>query len=130
MQDARITVSLRKIPLMEALKYVTGLANLRFKIEPHAVSIDPVSHSTVLITKEFKVDVATLTALGGGATRDVKETLAATGVDFPEGATARWNPLSKRLIVRNTQDNLDELESLLLRTEKALGDDVSVPPSR
>ena len=35
----RITVSLSNIPLFEALKYVTSLANLKFKIERNAVVI-------------------------------------------------------------------------------------------
>ena len=32
--DARITVSLTNIPLIEALRYVTNLAGLKFKVEP------------------------------------------------------------------------------------------------
>jgi hypothetical protein len=51
-----------------------------------------------------------------------KQTLAANGIVFPERATARWNPLSKRLVVRDTQENLDDLEFLLLRTQNAVDD--------
>src|SRR6185312_3396577 len=54
--DARITVSLTNVPFIEALKYVTGLANLKFKIEPYGISITPMTENTdVLITKEWVV---------------------------------------------------------------------------
>ena len=54
--DARISLSLDKIPLLEALKYVTGLANLKFKVEPHAVAVVPLTESTdVLVTRAWKV---------------------------------------------------------------------------
>ena len=50
--DARITVSLTNIPLLEALRYVTGLANLKFKVEPYAVSIVPQSEPTDTVVHE------------------------------------------------------------------------------
>ena len=54
--ETRLTVSLTNIPLGEALKYVTGLANLKFKVEPYAVSIVPLSEPTdVLVTKEWVI---------------------------------------------------------------------------
>src|SRR5205807_7586344 len=34
--DARITLSLTNIPLMEALRYITSLAGLKIKIDPFA----------------------------------------------------------------------------------------------
>lgn len=42
----RITVSLTDIPVLEALKYVTGLANLKFKVERSAVVIVPLDAKT------------------------------------------------------------------------------------
>jgi general secretion pathway protein D len=54
--DARITVSLTNIPLSEALRYVTNLAGLKYKVEAFAVSIVPASVNTdTVITKEYKV---------------------------------------------------------------------------
>jgi general secretion pathway protein D len=54
--EARITLSLSNIPLIEALKYICQLANLKLKIDPYAVSIVPPSVNTdELITKEYKV---------------------------------------------------------------------------
>jgi general secretion pathway protein D len=42
-----------------------------------------------------------------------KEFLEAQGVQFPPGASANFLPQSSRLIVRNTQDNLDLVDALV-----------------
>jgi general secretion pathway protein D len=135
--DTRITVALQNIPLIEALKYVTSLANLKYKVEPYAVAIVPQGVDTsVLIQKEYKVppgfiqriatggaDANALvaappadasrggTALGGRL--DAVEFLKSSGVTFPEGATAFYIASSSRLIVRNTQENLDLIDTLV-----------------
>ncbi len=135
--DARITVSLTNIPLVEALRYVTQLAGLKFKVEPYAVSIVPINTPTdVLVTKEYKVRpgfIGTKPAGGGGdalnpagppadATRngtgiagrlDAKEFLIAQGVPFPIGASATYLAGSSRLVVRNTQENLELVDTLI-----------------
>ncbi len=42
-----------------------------------------------------------------------KDLLSAQGVSFPPGASANFLPQSSRLIVRNTQDNLDLVDALV-----------------
>ena len=140
--DTRITVSLSNIPMIEALKYVTGLANLKFKVEAYAVSIVPQSVSTdVVITKEWKVrpdliprspsaggagGLATpafgAAAAPGDATRggsgiadreSAKNWLISNGVQFNGTASAIYIVSSSRLIVRNTQDQLDLIETII-----------------
>jgi general secretion pathway protein D len=146
--EARITVSLNNIPLGEALKYVTGLANLKFKVEQYAVSVVPIGTPTeTLITKEWKVppgflsapptagpdiDMSRPTAAGGrgggaappaDATKggvsaitqriEAKDYLTASGVTFPPGASAIFLPNSSKLIVKNTQENLDLIEAIV-----------------
>lgn len=142
--DARITVSLTNIPLIEALKYVTGLANLKFKVEPYAVSVVPMSEPTdVLVTKEWKIppDLIPRTpgaggaqgaalaapAFGGGAApadasrggsgiadrESAKNWLIANGVTFNGQASAIYIVRSSRLIVRNTQDQLDLIDTII-----------------
>jgi len=145
--DARITVSLTNIPLVEALKYVTGLANLKYKVEPYAVSVVPITENTdVLITKEWKISpdliprtpgaggaqasalTAPVAAAGGGggaatdATRggsgiadreSAKNWLIANGVSFNGNASAVYIVRSSRLIVRNTQDQLDLVDTIV-----------------
>ena len=134
--DARITISLSNIPLGEALKYVTELANLKFKVEPFAVFVVPQGTPTeVLLTKEYKVPpgfissapstaapdalapAAPTDASKGGsslaAKREAKEFLVAQGVIFGPGASATYIAASSRLIVRNTQEQLDLIDALV-----------------
>ncbi len=126
--EARITVSLANIPLGEALRYVTGLANLKFKVEQDSVSV--VSQGTTtesLVTREFMVVPGTIpsrAALGGtdsefagggpGIARrsQTREALEASGVTFPEGASAIYLPGTSKLIVRNTQANLELVDAI------------------
>lgn len=133
---ARITISLNNIPLIEALKYITELAGLKFKVEPYAVYIVPQGTPTeVLLTKEYKVPpgfisstpssaapdalapAAPADATKGGSAlanrRDAKEFLVAQGVIFPVGASATYIAASSRLVVRNTQENLDLIDTLI-----------------
>ena len=146
--DARITVSLTNIPLVEALRYVTGLAGLKFKVEPFAVSIVPQGTPTdVLQTKEYKVrpgfigrSVAaagpdSLQPTAGDATRgtpsisgrlDAKEFLISQGVVFPPGGSATYIASSSRLVVRNTQENMDLVDTLVSAMDEGAGGPVQV----
>jgi len=141
--EARVTLSLTQVPLMEVLKYITSLSGLKIKIDPYAVSIVPLTTMTEqLITKEFKVPPGFITSQasgdsttsmsasatksgggGGGSAAgnassiakrvQAKEFLENNGVVFPQGASANFIPSSSRLIVKNTQDQLDLIESLV-----------------
>lgn len=138
--NARITLALNDIPLRAAIEYVAKAANLKLKIEPFAVSVVPVTEVTdVLITKQYKVPPGFITSIpsaaaGGGASlpgagngptvaqgslsavasrSGAKEFLQANGVDFPPGASANFLASSSKLIVKNTQPNLDLIDTLV-----------------
>ncbi|MFZ4681650.1 MAG: Amuc_1098 family type IV pilus outer membrane protein [Terrimicrobiaceae bacterium] len=138
--NSRITLALTDIPLRAAIDYVAKAANLKLKIEPYAVAIVPQSESTdILITKEYKVPPSFITALpasssgggalpgagGGGPTvapgsqpqvaerSGAKQFLESSGVTFPPGASANFLTSTSKLIVKNTQANLDIIDSLV-----------------
>ncbi len=147
----RITLSLGRIPLFEALKYVAQQAALKVKIDPYAVSIVPLSEDTAqLITAEFRVpptfisnqsqgnvsgsalSQGAVSANGGGGTRDntgagagplisrqdAKTFLMASGVTFStRGASATYLPSTSKLVVRNTQENIDLIEQLVAQQD-------------
>lgn len=147
--ETRITLTLSRIPLLEALRYVASQAGLKVKVEPYAVSIVPLTELTdALITAEFRVpptfigttstggasnalnEGATSTTGGGGGARDntgagttiisrqeAKAFLEASGVTFPPGASATYLPATSKLVVRNTQENIDLIENLVQSTE-------------
>jgi len=119
---ARITLALTDIPLRAAIDYVSKAASLKTKIEPYAVAVVPMSESTdVLVTKEYKVPADFITQLpvkqDGSPSivqrASAKEFLEASGVPFPQGASAYYLTSSKKLIIRNTQANLDLVDTLV-----------------
>jgi len=129
----KINLSLNDLPLGEALKYIASAANLKVKVEPYAVAIVPLSEPTeTLISKEYNVPPgfissgAASTAAPGalpsagvpGSTGTVgksgaKEFLETQGVTFPLGASATYLASSSKLLVKNTQANLDLIDSLV-----------------
>jgi len=137
--EQRISLSLTDIPLRVAIDYVAKAANLKLKIEPYAVVVVPQSEPTdILITKEYKVPPSFITALpassdgasaGAGGSGSIatapgsmssvaarstaRQFLEANGVTFPPGASANFLTSSSKLIVRNTQANLDVIDSLV-----------------
>jgi len=132
--DTKITLSLTNVPLIEALRYLTELSGLKYKIEPYAVSIVPVTENTdELLTKEYRVppgfipantgttDAGAPTAgtsvnltqdrITGG--KDALVFLKSQGVPFPAGAFAQYVPAGSKLIVRNTQNAIDLIDTLV-----------------
>ena len=130
---SRITLSLTDVPLRAAIDYVARAANLKLKVEPFAVVVVPQSEPTdVLITKEYKVPPGFITAPSGSAAAaaplpkvapgsqsavvarsGAREFLEASGVTFPPGASANYISSTSRLIVKNTQSNLDLVDNLV-----------------
>ena len=125
----KINLSLNDLPLGEALKYVATAANLKVKIEPYAVAIVPLSEPTeTLISKEYKVPPGFITTSSSSSTPSpgtvgglpqttgksgAKEFLESQGVTFPTGSSATYLASSSKLLVKNTQANLDLIDSLV-----------------
>ncbi len=133
--DTRITLTLNQVPLVEALKYITTLAGLKYKIDPFAVSIVPVGSITdEMFTKEWKVRPDFLARIPGGAggaqnglapdpapggvqplgaAMSAKDTLISAGVLFPPNSIAIYSKSSSTLTVKNTSENLDLIEKIV-----------------
>ena len=132
--DSRITLSLNNVPLIEALRYLTELAGLKYKVEPFAVSIVPITENTdELLTKEYRVAPGFIPANSGasdsalpraGATQNLGDArirgridalsfLKEQGVPFPTGSSAQYVAAGSKLIVRNTQNALDLIDILV-----------------
>ncbi len=137
---ASISLDLKDVPMVEALRYVTELAGMKYKVEPYAVLIVPVSETTAeQYTRIYKVPPDFL-SLGGGAAaasapaatadpfasgasatpassliarQSALDILKSQGIAFPEGASAVFNPVTSQLIVKNTQPNLDLVEAFV-----------------
>jgi hypothetical protein len=128
--NTRITLRLQNVPLVEALRYTTSLAQLKYKVEPNAIVILPLSRpDESLYTNVYTVPPTFLSAgsgVGGGgsaaadpfaepadvgngavsARMSAQGVLEAAGVTFPPGGSASYNPQTGKLIIRTTQDQL------------------------
>ncbi|MFV0338883.1 MAG: Amuc_1098 family type IV pilus outer membrane protein [Chthoniobacterales bacterium] len=131
-----INLSLKNVPLYVALDYLAQLTDMRIKVEPFAVSLVPLSEPIdSLITKEYRVPPGfippgtvqrdnnagggfgsdnTIQPVPGIAGRtDAQAFLASQGISFPSGSSARYIPVGSKLIVRNTPQNVDLIDSLV-----------------
>ena len=138
--DTRITLRLNNVPLAEALRYTTSLAQLKYKVEAHAVLVVPISTPDAdLFTNIYVVPptflsmdggggggggggaaadpfAAPVDAGGGGAParrRNAREILEGAGITFGAGSSAIYNASTSQLIVRNTQDQMELVEAYI-----------------
>lgn len=134
-----ITLNLVNIPMVEALKFITSLANLKYRIEPNAVLLLPIdAPEQEMIIKTYPVTpgifekfIVAPAADGGGigggggefrgmqhtatqtGTIDLKQTFTEAGVNFPAGSSIFYNPRTATVIIRNTPDNIEVFERVL-----------------
>lgn len=130
----RITLVLQNVVLMEAIRYITELTGLKYRLEESAVVITPadVVYGQV-VTRVYTVQPSLIemtrsessTAVNAGdfdfggsastteARHDVKRFFVEAGVPFPEGTSIIYKPSMNKLLVSNTPDNLEQFERIL-----------------
>ncbi len=132
-----ITLNLRRISLLDAIKYITEVAGLKFRIEENAVIITPADvASGRIVTRMYPVQPSILDVIvskdesaapsssefGGGEMSSARTTISRApvkdffekaGVQFPAGTSITYNPSISQIIVANTPDNLDVFERIL-----------------
>lgn len=134
--EPHLTLSLNHVPLYVALDYIAKLSNMKLKIDPYAISIVPLSEPTdVMVTKEYQVpptfippkslDSSSGLPQPGSAgiadpnkarvaqRMDARDYLVSQGVEFPLGSSANYLAAGSKLVVRNTRDNIDVIDSLV-----------------
>ncbi len=137
---ASISLELKNVPMSEALRYITDLAQMKYKVESFAVVVVPISdNNTEMFTRTYRVppDFLSMGPAGGGAgapaapaadpfaaapaaggggipTRaTARDVLTASGITFADGASASFTAATSTLVVRNTQPNLDLVEAFV-----------------
>ena len=129
--DTPITLKLTNVPLSEALRYTANLAQLKYKVESHAVTVVPLSTpDSEMFTNKYTVPPTFLQAGPSANTPgtydpfapgdnvgtqrlSAKQVLENAGISFPTGATAIYNPGTSTLIVKNTPDQMELVEMYL-----------------
>ena len=114
-EETEITLKLANVPLGEALRYTTSLAQLQLKVEfaeekavirivPLVDSVEDLFTTVYDVTgiREFEEDGA-----------NAKQILMNVGISFPEKASAIVNPARGQLIVRNTQSQMELVKAWL-----------------
>lgn len=130
-QPGTISLNVRELPVEDVLRYACDMAGVVFKVEEYAVRlVSSASDSAEIISKTYRVppdfiSSSPMSSAAPAASADpfanstpaatapqlkrigAKEFLEGQGVNFPEGASATFNPGSSTLIVRNTPKNLE-----------------------
>ena len=130
-----ITLNLRRISMLDAIKYITEVAGLKYRVEDTAVIITRMDAPVgKLVTRMYPVQPSFMdvvierqsssaderneefVGLGGRVQTtksEVKDFFEKAGVKFPTGATISYNSAISQLIVNNTPDNLETFERIL-----------------
>ena len=119
---AEVTLNLKDIPVEEALRYVTELAGMKYKVEGDRVIVQPITeNASEMVTRVYKVPANFLSLHAGPTTgasppqiKTARKILEDDGVPFPEGASAVFNAGSNQLVVMNTAPNLDMIKRYTL----------------
>ncbi len=137
--DTPISLRLSNVPLAEVLRYTTALANLKYKVEAHAVLIVPISTpdadlftNTYVVPPNFlstgtsgggdagaadAADPFTTPAASGGNVikprKTAKQVLESAGIVFGTGSMAIYSVANSSVIVRNTQDQMELVEAFI-----------------
>ncbi len=137
---SEVSLSLENVPMYDVVKYAAQVSNLKFRIEEFAVLFLPLTETgDQLISREYRLqpsflsaavsaDQATAAATRGRSTAtrrslidrvtiardtDIKAYLEGKGVVFPPGSQIVYSPISNKLIVRNTPENLELIDLLV-----------------
>jgi len=114
----RDVVSLTNIPVIEALRYVAGLADLKFRISANGVLVVPRSEPDPMLTRDFKIGVLESPEAMAALKKDCRQFFIIQGAEFHEGAWAKLNRAATRLTVHTSQNQLDLIETILEQESK------------
>jgi general secretion pathway protein D len=135
-----VTLELRNAPLGEALRLIADLTQTRLSVEGNTITISPIGAGSRIVSRTYRVPPGFLSRAGSatvdaGAGADpfasggdkiasnlkitrlsAKEWLIQNGVPFPEGTSADYSAGANQLIVRNTEENLDLVQTAVEST--------------
>ncbi len=98
--DKKLTLHLRDVPLRELISLICEAVGGRSDLLEAAVVITPADAAPRTTTMTFRLPEKLAAGLSNNDS--AKRMLEQAGIEFPEGATAAFEPKSSRLIVRNT----------------------------
>jgi beta-lactamase regulating signal transducer with metallopeptidase domain len=112
-----VSIRLYNAPVKKILEFLQSATTYKYKLEEHCVYVYPASEiNWTMLVRTYPLTVKLSAIIGqvdGDSMQDVTKQLAAQGMEFPQGSEAKYLPKSKKLVVRNTQEQLEKLEELL-----------------
>src|SRR5438132_1108077 len=135
----KVKVEPYAVSIIPITEQSNDLITKQYRVPPGFISTGVLTGTSLLQRGAYKT--AQTTAAPAGTGKDTqestggqqlvnregaKEFLEAQGVPFPEGASANFLPESSRLIVRNTQDNLDLVDALVEQANVAVPKQVEI----
>jgi hypothetical protein len=116
--NRKVSLQLENVPLSELLNYIVQQTNLQFTVYDYAVYLRPRDvDDEALTVRIFLVPPGFLNIKIPPKPNDsvsymftvilVNKQLTDRGILFPEGATANFLPDSRKLVVRDTPEQLD-----------------------
>ncbi len=110
-----VTLSLRRVSALNALKYVTEVADSKFRFDGDKVIIEPQNASVAgrVVTRLYPVQPALLDAAGSPTDAALTNFFANVGVPFPVGTSIHYDGTLGRLVVANTPENLEHFDNIL-----------------
>src|SRR5438445_6938787 len=135
----KVKVEPYAVSIIPITEQSNDLITKQYRVPPGFISTGVLTGTSLLQRGAYKT--AQTTAAPAGTGKDTQEStggqqlvnregarefLEAQGVPFPEGASANFLPESSRLIVRNTQDNLDLVDALVEQANVAIPKQVEI----
>jgi general secretion pathway protein D len=144
-----VTLNMVGVPLEEVLRYATEMTGTVYRVDEYAVTITSrAEKSDVLVSRSYRVPPDFVTNSPAGAApaapldpfaqqtapatgltirrMGVQEFLEQRGVKFPTGASASYSPATNILTVRNTEENLVVVDTLVDSVASAVPKQVEV----
>jgi len=117
-----ISISLQNVTLKEAIKYICQSAGLKYRVNDFAVEIAspdvPFGQMEIRVLpferEYFNAEVK------DNNTADLKQFFVDRGVAFQEGSSVVYDPKISRLIVRNTQTSIEQIQKILDKLNTSL----------
>jgi beta-lactamase regulating signal transducer with metallopeptidase domain len=113
----KVTMSLTGMTVGKVLDLVMAMSVYKYKVEEHCVYVYPASEiNWVMLVRTYPLTAKLSEIIGridGDAVQDVVKPISEAGIEFPKGSKAKYLPKSKKLVVRNTQEQLEKIEKLL-----------------
>lgn len=141
-----ITLTLRRVNLLDAIKYITDIAGLSYRVDKNVVFVTPRGvDPSLLVTRMYPVSPALISAISekagaapaatatgapavapGAAAADTTQPksdlgvfFTAAGVPFPQGTSVTYNGAISKLIVSHTPEAQEKIESMLAELDVA-----------